>query len=173
MGSDPFIEMLAPSSGEKILDIGAGKGQVADRVMQASRGAEVYAVEPNEKRVASMKLKFPSIKSSVAKAENLPFSDSYFDKAYTTMALHHFADVDSALEEVARVLKPGGSFVILEVEPDSGLGRIFRLFGRLMGERMNIMTMDQCVAKLKAADGLEVVASTRLGPKYLIRLRRS
>lgn len=171
MSSDAFIEMLAPSSGEKILDIGAGRGRVADRVMRASDGAEVYAVEPDEKRVASMRREFPAIKSSVAGAESLPFPDSYFDKAYATMALHHFADLDRALREVARVLQQGGRFVILDVEPSSLLGGIFRLFASLMGEHLNLLSEDQLLART-APEGFRVGRSERHGSRYLVELSR-
>lgn len=173
MSSDRFIGMLAPSKGEKILDIGAGKGQVADRVLQASRGAEVYAVEPNEKRVATMKKDFPAIRSSVAGAESLPFPDSHFDKVYATMALHHFNDLDKALQQVTRVLKPGGSFVVLEVEPRSAVGMVFRFFGKLMGEHMTIMTEEQLLARLSSEEGLRIVRSERLGSRYLVQLARA
>ena len=79
MSADAFIEMLAPSSGEKILDIGAGDGRVADRVLIASGGAEVYAVEPDQRKVESMKKRFSAIKGSAARAESLPIPDSFFD----------------------------------------------------------------------------------------------
>lgn len=164
--------MLAPSNGEKILDIGAGKGTVAERVLKASNGAEVYAVEPNEKRVASMKRVFPAIRSSSGRAESLPFPDTFFDKAYTTMALHHFADLDRSLREVARVLRKQGSFVILEVEPGSGLGRIFRFFGRLTGERMNVMTEDQLLARVGTTGEFSVSRSAREGSRYIVKLVR-
>ncbi|MDG6901108.1 MAG: methyltransferase domain-containing protein [Nitrososphaerota archaeon] len=172
MSSDQLIEMLSPTSGEKILDIGAGDGSMADRVRNASKGAEVYAVEPNEKRVAAMSRAYPAIKGSVARAERLPFPDSYFDKAYTAVALHHFADIDQALHEVVRVLRPGGCFVILEVEPGSTLGRLFSFFGKVMGEHMTMMPQASLLARLKAAGGLEVVDSASYGSRYLIRLRR-
>ena len=164
--------MLVPSAGERILDIGAGKGDVAERVMETSNGAEVHAVEPNEKRVASMKRNHPAIKSTFGSAERLPYPDAFFDKAYTTMALHHFTDIDAALREAARVLKRGGSFVILEVEPRSAVGRMFRFFGRLAREHMTIMTEEQLLSRLGTAEGLEIVASTKLGSSYLIQLRR-
>ena len=173
MDLGPLIELLAPRSGERILDVGAGKGEVTDRVMGASNGAEVYAVEPNAKRVDLMRRNHPAIRSTVGGAEKLPFPDSYFDKVYTTMALHHFSDLDAALREVARVLKQGGSFVVLEVEPGAGLGRMFRLFGRMMGERMNITTKDQLVARLDGAGGLKVVGSVRNGSRYLVKLVRA
>jgi ubiquinone/menaquinone biosynthesis C-methylase UbiE len=174
MSSEQFLQMLAPAAGEKILDIGAGKGMVADRVLKASKGgAEVYAVEPNGKRVASMKRDFPAIKSSVAGAESLPFPDSYFDKVYTTMALHHFSDLDRALREIVRVLKQGGSLVILEIEPNSGVGRFFRFFGRVTGEHMGLMTEDQLVARVGSADGLTAAGSASQGSRYLVRATRA
>lgn len=140
--------------------------------MQASEGAEVYAVEPSEKRLESMKREFPAIKGQVAGAESLPFPDSYFDKAYATMSFHHFADLDRALNEAARVLKQGGSLVILEVEPSSGLGRMFRFFGRLAGEHMDVMTEGELLEKVRTTGGFQVTASVSMGSRYLVKLRR-
>ena len=168
-----FLEYLAPASGEKILDVGAGSGANAAKVLEVSGGAEVYAVDPDERRIASMKTHFPSVKGSVAGAESLPFPDSYFEKVYSTMALHHFNDPDKGLSEITRVLKKGGSFVILEVEPGSMAGRLFRFFGRLMGERMNMMSQAQLIARLGSIDGVKVTNSVSLGGRYLIRLARS
>lgn len=169
---DAFLSMLAPGPGEKILDIGAGDCSKAARVLEASKGAEVYAVDPDEKRVATGARRHPQVKSSVAGAESLPFPDSHFDKAYSTMALHHFADMDKAFSEVARVLRPGGMYVILEVEPRSLLGRLFRFFGRLTGEEMQVMTQEQLLARLRQAAALQVTQSSGLGSTYLVRLDR-
>lgn len=168
-----LLNALAPVGGERILDVGAGKGTIAGRVQAASKGVEVYAVDPNERRVASMKHDFPVVKSSVAGAEGLPFPDSYFDKAYTTMALHHFADFDKALSELARVIKQGGSFVVLEVDPHSAKGNLFRFAGRLMGEHMTMMSEDQLAAKLRAAGTFKVAHSVKHGSGYLIQLTRT
>ena len=170
---DAFLSALSPGQGEKILDIGAGDCSKAARVLEASKGAEVYAVDPNEKRIAAAGREHPQVRSSVAGAESLPFPDSHFDKAYSTMALHHFADMDKAFGEVARVLKPGGQYVILEVDPHSMLGRLFRFFGRLMGEKMQVMTMEQLLARLRQAPGLNVASSRGLGSTYLVKLTRA
>ena len=163
---------MDPKSGDRVLDIGSGKGEKAGRILQAFPGTEVFAVDPNEGRINQAKRNYPAVKSSVAGAEKLPFEDAYFDKAYSTMALHHFANLDQGLAEITRILKHGGSYVVLEVEPGSLAGRMFRFFGGLMGEHMNIMTMAHCADALKVAGDLEVVQSTNLGPRYLIHLRR-
>ena len=170
---DEFVAALAPTSGERILDIGAGKGSVANHVLQVSKGAEVYAVDPDGKKVEAIRISFPAIKSSVAGAESLPFLDSFFDKAYATMALHHFTDLDRALGEIVRVLRPGGLFVVLEVEPGSAKGVTFRIFGRIIGEQMNLMSEEQLSARLATAKGLRVARSTRVGSSYLIQLLRT
>jgi ubiquinone/menaquinone biosynthesis C-methylase UbiE len=168
-----FLEILAPTAGERILDVGAGKGAVAGRVLEASKGAEVYAIEPNENRVKAMKRDFSLVKSSVAGAESLPFPDSHFDKVYSTMALHHFSDLDKALGEIARVLRPGGSFVVLEVEPHSLVGRFFRFFGTVMGEHMTMMSEDQLKARLTLEGKFRISRSAREGSSYLIQATRA
>jgi ubiquinone/menaquinone biosynthesis C-methylase UbiE len=165
--------MLAPGPGEKILDIGAGDCSKAARVLEAARGAELYAVDPSEKKIAAAERERPQVRSSVAGAESLPFPDSHFDKAYSTMAMHHFADLDKALGEIARVLRPGGLYVIWEVEPHSVLGRLFSFFGRFMGESMQIMTREELLARLKQAKGLQVTSSIGLGSTYLVQLART
>lgn len=170
---DLLFNALVPASGERILDVGAGKGAVAGRVMETSKGAEVYAVDPNEKAVAAMKRDFPTVRSSTAGAESLPFPDSYFDKVYTTMALHHFADFERALREIGRVLKQGGSFTVLEVHPHSAKGNLFRVVGRLMGEHMTLMNEDQLKAKLVSLGTFKVEGSRSHGSSYLIQLTRT
>jgi ubiquinone/menaquinone biosynthesis C-methylase UbiE len=169
---DAFFSTLAPVAGERILDVGAGKGSIANHVLEASKGAEVYAVDPNGKRVASMQHNFPGVRSSVAGAENLPFSDSFFDKAYTTMALHHYADLGKALQEFRRVVKLGGCLVVVEVDPGSALGRMFRFFGRLNGEHTNLVTKDQLASRIEADGGFKVASSAKLKSSYIIRASR-
>jgi ubiquinone/menaquinone biosynthesis C-methylase UbiE len=167
-----FVEALSPAPGERILDVGAGKGRVAARVHEASK-SEVFAVDPNTDRVSVMKHDFPAVQSSVASAESLPFSDAYFDKVYTTMALHHFADLDKAGREVARVLKQGGSFTVVEIDPRSGRAKLFRFFGRFNGEHMNMMSGEQVAARLESAAAFKSVRSASLGYAYLVQLMRT
>jgi ubiquinone/menaquinone biosynthesis C-methylase UbiE len=170
---ESFLAALAPARGEKILDVGAGRGAVAARVLGFAPGSEVFAVDPNEKRVAAMRRDHPQLRSSVARAESLPFADSFFDKAYTTMALHHYSDLDAALRELARVLKPGGSFIVVEVDPRSAKGRLFGFFGRWTGEHLSLMSEKDLAAKLGSAAGFRLVSSLKLGSDYLIQLTRS
>ena len=152
------------------MDIGAGTGEKAAMLLRESPGAEVYAVDPNPKKIAEAQRAHPGVKSSVAGAEKLPFDDAFFDKAYSTMALHHFVDLDRALQEVVRVLKPGGTFVVMEIEPGSAAGRLFRLMAGLMGERVRMLTESQLEAEL-GSKSLRVL-QTRRGSRYFVQAVR-
>lgn len=170
---EKFVAALGPRPGEKILDIGSGNGTVAAKVLMASNGAEVCAVDPSEKKVAAMTKEHPEVKGWTAGAERLPFPDSEFDKAYTTMALHHYSDLGLSLNEIARVVKRGGSFVVLEVNPGSGLGKLFRLFGRFTGEHINMMKREQLEVFLVRSGLFSLQESVSFGSRYLILLTRN
>ena len=168
-----FTEMLAPSAGERILDIGAGNGIKTSRLMLASKDVEVYAVDPNPRRVDLIRKKFPAIKSSVSPAERLPFTNSFFDKAYAMMSLHHFEDIDAALRETARVLKPHGVFVVVEVDSRSLKGRLFRFVGTLMGEKMILRTKEQLEDGLGGTGLFSIVRSERQRSGVVLALQRN
>ena len=156
-----------------MLDIGAGNGKKTARLLQTSKDLEVYAVDPNQRRVDLIKRNFPVIKSSVSAAERLPFPDSYFDKAYALMSLHHFADLDAALKEIARVLKPHGIFVLVEVDSRSLRGRLFRFLGALIGEKMSLRTKEQLEERLGGTELFALGRSERHGSGVLLILQRN
>ena len=170
---DTFIGFLAPASGDRILDIGAGTCKNAARVFEVSKGAEVCAIDPNEKKIASARRDRPSVRSSVGVAESLSFPDAHFDKVYSTLALHHFANLDKALDEIARVLKAGGSFVVLEIEPASFSGRLFRVLGKLMGEKLTFMDKEGLEARVESGGRFRAVRSAKFGGDYLVQFSRS
>jgi ubiquinone/menaquinone biosynthesis C-methylase UbiE len=168
-----FLDMLSPSPGERILDVGGGKGAVAGFVLEASGGAEVFAIDTDRKRVAAMKVAEPEVGAFVAGAESIPFADSSFDRAYSTMAVHHFTDLERGIRELARVLRSGGRLVVLDVDPSSGMGRLFRfLEGVVMRRRMNFMGAGEMALRLKDAGGFQVMEVRGRKAWYLIRCTR-
>ena len=164
-----FMKMLSPVPGDRILDVGAGRGKVAKRVLGEAGGVEVYALEPDEKRVASMGKTIPQLKCYVGGSEKMPFEDSFFDKAYTTMAAHHFSDLDSALREFARVLKKEGRLVILDVEPGRRTGRLYSFFeNTVMRRHLKFMGMEQMKEKLTATGRFKISNSIQGTSGYLL-----
>ncbi len=100
---------------KKVLDVGCGDG--GDLKKFSEQGAVVYGVEPSNEFIKHAKELNPDgiIKEGVA--ENIPFSDEMFDVVVSKWAFQTCVDIPKALNEVARVLKPGGNFLLLSKHP--------------------------------------------------------
>lgn len=103
--------------GKIVLEVGPGAG--AHSSLFCHRGARMIAMDLTLDRVISTVQKFdliPSPHKSMAlqgDAENMPFPDNTFDIVYSNGVLHHTPRTDKAIEEVFRVLKPGGKAIIM------------------------------------------------------------
>ena len=101
------LEWLAAQSGERLLDVGCGDGQLTARI--AEMGAEVRGVDASAAMVAAARAR--GIAADEAGAEKLPFGDASFDAVFSNAALHWVREQDAMMAEVHRVLRPGGRFV--------------------------------------------------------------
>jgi len=129
----PMLEAGALQGDERVLDIGSGPGHTA--LLFATRAREVIASDPTVamleqgERLARER-GLDNVRFQQAGAENLPFPDDAFDRVTSRQSAHHYADVRAALREVARVLVPGGRFVLIDTispeddEFDAFLNRI-------------------------------------------------
>ena len=115
-GADPeYEEQILPLAAEelagakRILDIGCGDGQVAR--LAAFGGAEfVVGVDPTWNQIRIAADRGGGIHVARAGADGLPFVDESFDAAVACLVFEHIRSVDTAIAEVARVLRPGGRF---------------------------------------------------------------
>lgn len=101
------LRWLLPRKGEKILDLGCGDGQLTARI--AAKGAVMSGVDSSPEMVAAARSL--GVGSTVAHAENLPFSSGEFDAVFSNAALHWVRGQDEMMAEVHRVLRKGGRFV--------------------------------------------------------------
>ncbi len=112
-----LIEGLHPEAGQHAIDIATGGGHTALRL--AEQGVLVTALDITpemlrevEKAAAARHL---VIQTALADAEQLPFADNSLDLAACRRAAHHFRRIPVFLEEVQRVLKPGGRLGISDM----------------------------------------------------------
>ncbi|MFA6427482.1 MAG: class I SAM-dependent methyltransferase [Candidatus Magasanikbacteria bacterium] len=120
---DVLFDVLGDVSGKKILDVGAGTGRVS--IELAKRGAHVVALDVSEKMLEKIKdsrLRLTTdgqarlkIKKIVGDAESLPFEDESFDGVVAAFLIVHLKDPQRFFDEVYRVLKPGGFFVVTNI----------------------------------------------------------
>ncbi|MSP52215.1 MAG: bifunctional demethylmenaquinone methyltransferase/2-methoxy-6-polyprenyl-1,4-benzoquinol methylase UbiE [Alphaproteobacteria bacterium] len=119
---DAFIDRLDPRPGEAILDVAGGTGDIADRARTrtAARPAFVTVVDINDAMIEQGRDRMfdrgevGGIDWVVGDAEKLPFAPSMFDATTIAFGIRNVTDIDAALREMYRVLKPGGRFLCLE-----------------------------------------------------------
>lgn len=100
--------------GKRVLEIGCGTGELTERL--AATEAEIVATDLDENflQLARSRVNFPNVKFRAAAGETLEdFSDGTFDVVCGLSILHHL-DIDAALKNIHRVLKPGGAAVFSE-----------------------------------------------------------
>jgi demethylmenaquinone methyltransferase/2-methoxy-6-polyprenyl-1,4-benzoquinol methylase len=126
----------------KALDVATGTGDLA--IALRDRGAEVVGVDFAEKMLEIARKKAPDIEFRAGNALALDFQDNAFDAATVGFGARNFDDLDRGLSEMARVVKPGGRVVVLEITTPQRppLSFFFRLWfdsvvpliGRLAGD---------------------------------------
>lgn len=102
--------------GKRILEVGVGAG--TDFIQWIRAGAECHGIDLTPESIEHVKkrLELYNLNAEsllVADAEELPFIDDYFDHVYSWGVIHHSPNTLKALDEIIRVLKPGGSAKIM------------------------------------------------------------
>ena len=125
----PLLVPFAEAKGSKVLEIGTGNG--ADAVMFALNGADYTGVDLTEAALDASRRHFAVMGLTGTfqqeNAEQLSFPDETFDWVYSHGVLHHTPNTQRALNEVYRVIKPGGHAIIMLYHK-----RSFNYFLRIM-----------------------------------------
>lgn len=116
--STAVVHSINPQRRETVLEIGAGMG--AAMVVAARTGAEVIAVDPTPymRRISRLRRlglsgsKRISVRDGAA--ESLPAADGSVDAVWSVNTMHHWPNLEQALGEIARVLRPGGRLLLLD-----------------------------------------------------------
>lgn len=109
------LAFLDPKPDQTVLDLGCGVGHTLRRVAPKVRhavGADATAGMLEGARSLMEQERIGNVTLVVTAAESLPFLDASFEGVTCRLAAHHFSDVARAFAEVARVLRPGGRFVL-------------------------------------------------------------
>lgn len=103
---------LSPES--KLIDIGCGTGFLLNRVArEVSNAWSLYGVDFAPNAIARGAIRYPHLSLSCQDGTATTFNSATFDAVASYGAIEHFPDPAAALREVARILKPGGYFIIM------------------------------------------------------------
>lgn len=115
------LQEVEAGQGELILDVGCGRAIDGARLWQ--KGAIVVGLEPSHVMLVRAREHLRETNAVVALTqgigENLPFKPRSFDKVMCKGALDHFVSPTTTIEEIARVLKPGGTMIVSVANFDS------------------------------------------------------
>ena len=173
--ADLLAWALAPLRGTgrlRVLDIGAGTGKLTGGLL--AQDVDVVAVEPDPAMLAELTSRFPDVDAKAGNAEEIPLPDSSVHAAFAGQALHWF-DLDRALPEIRRVLRPGGFLVAVWNDYDERVPWV-REFCRVAGAAARNKQDDDILEPLgptetvefphsmrRTADGLVATVATQSG----------
>ena len=97
-----------------VLDIGSGSGRLLRKVHDYWPEAHLSGVDPAQKMLEVARHLTPEARFYMGSGEALPLEDASVDLALSTISFHHWRDQAAGVREVARVLRPGGSFLLAD-----------------------------------------------------------
>ena len=133
-----LLNMMNPSSNQNLIDVACGTGDIAKLfVKHANKLSHIACVDPNKGMISKGKEKlsnFKNINWIISTAEKIPLSDNLFDFYTISFGLRNTANIDKALSEAYRVLKPGGRFLCLEFSKiqNTNLETLYKNYSKLI-----------------------------------------
>ena len=113
-----LLNMMNPSQKHKLIDVACGTGDIAKLFLKYTfKESNITCVDPNKGMIKKCKEKlnkYKNLKWIIASAEKLPIEENIFDFYTISFGLRNTKNLDKALSEAYRVLKPGGRYLCLE-----------------------------------------------------------
>ena len=106
-----LLKYFGDLTDRRVLDVGCGKGRFARVLQEQNPGAKIVGLDISEDMLAGVPA---SVGKVSALMTELPFAAASFDCVYATESLEHAVEIDKAVAEMCRVLKPGGKLVIID-----------------------------------------------------------
>ena len=106
-----ILKFFGDLTDKSVLDVGCGKGRFARVLQDQNPQAEIWGLDISEEMLRFVPA---PIHTRAGSMTELPFADSTFDCVYATESLEHAVEIERAVDEMCRVLKPGGKLVIID-----------------------------------------------------------
>ena len=158
-------DLAQAGPGKEVLDVATGTGDLA--IEMAGRGAKVIGSDFSEEMLLQARHKRSDIDWEWANALELPYADDRFDAATVGFGARNFSDLGRGVGEMARVVKPGGRVVILEITTPTRpplstffsvwFDRVVPALGKVAGDSEAYEYLPNSVKRFPAPDGLAAV----------------
>jgi demethylmenaquinone methyltransferase/2-methoxy-6-polyprenyl-1,4-benzoquinol methylase len=168
-------DLAAVGPGERALDVATGTGDLALELR--SRGAEVVGMDFSERMLELARDKAPDVRFEGGNALELSYADGEFDAATVGFGARNFSDLRRGLAEMARVVRPGGRVVVLEITTPERpplswffrlwFDRLVPLLGRVAGDPEAYSYLPSSVRRFPGARAL----AAEMAAVGLVRIR--
>ena len=139
---DELVKQASIEPNQSVLDLGCGTGTLVVLLKRKYATAQIFGIDPDPKalRRAQKKVRRAGVAVQLDEgfADELPYDEGTFDRVLSSFMLHHLEDPDreKMLREVLRVLRPGGSFHLLDFA--GGEDRAQGRWGRLVNSHAHL-----------------------------------
>ena len=133
-----LINMMNPRDKRKLIDVACGTGDVGKLFLDSTnKEAEITCIDPNKGMIGQGKQKlsnYKNIKWVISPAEKLPIADNSFDYYTISFGLRNTKNLNKALSEAHRVLKPGRRYLCLEFSKiqNSNLEFLYKYYSKII-----------------------------------------
>ena len=131
-----LIQWLNPQKNTKLIDVASGTGDIAKIFLrEVNYKSHVFCVDENKEMLNISEKKIQKISNTkwfCNNAEKLPFEDNYFDYYTISFGIRNVNNINNALKEAYRVLKPGGRFLCLEFSKVNNeiLNKFYKIYSK-------------------------------------------
>jgi demethylmenaquinone methyltransferase/2-methoxy-6-polyprenyl-1,4-benzoquinol methylase len=158
-------DLAALGAGDSALDVACGTGDLAIELSRrVGADGEIIGSDFAQEMLERARVKAPALQWDLGNALDLPYASNRFDAATVGFGARNFSDLDRGVAEMARVVKPGGRVVVLEIttprKPPLStfyslwFDRIVPLIGRITGENEAYTYLPNSVKRFPGPDGL-------------------
>lgn len=167
---DRAVELSRVGAGDRALDVATGTGDLAVKLAERIGPAgEVVGSDFSESMLERARRKTAGVRWEWANAMALPYGDGEFDAATVGFGARNFSDLDRGLAEMARVVRPGGRVVVLEITTPTRpplstffslwFDRVVPAIGRVAGDPEAYAYLPNSVKRFPGPDALAAAMS--------------
>jgi demethylmenaquinone methyltransferase/2-methoxy-6-polyprenyl-1,4-benzoquinol methylase len=158
-------DLAGVHAGDRVLDVATGTGDLAIELAgRVAPGGEVVGSDFSEKMLELARAKAPALRFEWGNALELPYADGEFAATTVAFGARNFGDLDRGLAEMARVVRPGGRVVVLEITTPTRpplstfyrlwFDRVVPLIGRAAGDPEAYSYLPNSVKRFPGPEGL-------------------
>ncbi len=171
---EAVLQVACPNASERVLDLACGTGALGERIVRQWPTVQVVGVDVSFAMLQQAATKFALHDTHWCQAESnrLPFRDAAFDLVICANSFHYFHHASKALAEVHRLLRPGGTFIVVDWCDDYFTCKLCSLWLRLRDPAFHQMYSQKACERLLTDAHFEITDSTKFRINWLWGLMR-